>query len=192
VTCDLSSSLLFANGGSTGIHVFYNQLAPADYPFQITGSIGTDSHTVNGILRVGDFSASLDKTTATLSPGQSATLNVTLTSINHYVAAVSIFCQPASQAVSCTVSPSPAPLGDGGTATVKLTIARSAGSAALRAAIWELPAALWCIVSLTIVLTRRRNWLSHLPRPWFLWDCCLVEADLHQRRSPRPRRHPKR
>jgi hypothetical protein len=110
-------------GPSTAFDISYNQLAANDYPFQITGTADIISETINATLRVGAFSATLDKTTVTLSAGQSATFNVTLTSINHYTSsAITLFCQPLTTAVTCTVSGPPAALTDGGTAVVQLTV----------------------------------------------------------------------
>jgi hypothetical protein len=110
-------------GPSTAFDISYSQLAANDYPFQITGTADIISETINATLRVGAFSATLDKTTATLSAGQSATFNVTLASINHYTSsAITLFCQPLTTAVTCTVSGPPVALTDGGTAVVQLTV----------------------------------------------------------------------
>lgn len=107
---------------SVGLSINYSQLVANDYPFQITGTADIVSHTIDAVLRVGDFTVSLDKTTATLSAGQSATFNVTLTSVNHYTSSITVSCQPASTTATCVVSPLPAALGDGATTTVQLTV----------------------------------------------------------------------
>jgi hypothetical protein len=116
------------NGGATGLSVHSTQLAANDYPFQITGTADIVSHTISAVLRVGDFTATLDKTTATLSGGQSATFNVTLTSINHYATNITLYCQPLQSTVTCSVAPTVTTLNDDGTATVQLTLTAS-GSA---------------------------------------------------------------
>jgi hypothetical protein len=117
---------LYTSGPSIGFSFNYNQLAPNDYPFQIVGTADIVSHSINAVLRVGDFTAALDKTTATLSSGQSATFNVTLTSLNHYTSSITVFCQSPVDTVTCAVSPSPAMLNDDGTTMVQLTIADTA------------------------------------------------------------------
>src|SRR6185437_14990567 len=72
-TCGADS---FVAGTSSSVfRVTVTQLAPKDYPFQIVGQIKLVSHAVNAILRVGDYAASLDKTTVSLPAGQSATFN---------------------------------------------------------------------------------------------------------------------
>jgi FG-GAP-like repeat len=120
------------SAGTGGFGVSYNQLVANDYPFQITGTADIVSHTINAILRVGDFTASLDKTTATLSNGQSATFNLTLTSVNHYTNTITVFCQSPSTSVTCSLSGSPVSLTDDGVATVQLMVTDSATGAAMR------------------------------------------------------------
>lgn len=116
------NNIIDTNGGTGGFGVSHNQLVPNDYPFQITGTADIVSHSINEVLRVGDFTASLDKTTATLSKGQSATFTLTLTSVNHYTSTITTYCQSPSASVTCTLSGSPATLTDGGTASVQLVI----------------------------------------------------------------------
>jgi FG-GAP-like repeat len=120
------NGILSTQGGSTGLSVGGGPLAAADYPFQITGTTKVIAHAINAVLRVGDFTASLDKTSATLTPGQSAVFNVTLTSVNHYASNITVFCSSPSTSLSCTQSPSPAALVDGGAMTVQLTVTASA------------------------------------------------------------------
>jgi FG-GAP-like repeat len=129
--CEGSGSILQANGGGSGVTISSNGLAVGDYPFQVAGTANIASQSANALLRVGDFTAALNKNAATLSPGQSATFTVTLTSLNHYTSSISIFCQSPSNSVTCTVSPLPASLTDNGTATVQLTVSASASAAAI-------------------------------------------------------------
>jgi hypothetical protein len=124
-----ANSTLYTVGPSTGFSVDHTQLAANDYPFQITGTAGIVSHTISAVLRVGDFTASLDKTTATLSGGQAATFNVTLTSLNHYNSSITVACSPPVN-VSCAVSPLPATLTDDGITTVQLIVTDTAAAAA--------------------------------------------------------------
>jgi hypothetical protein len=129
--CGGSGSIPNANGGGSGVTISSNGLAIGDYPFQVRGTANIASQSANALLRVGDFTAALDKTAATLSPGQSAMFTVTLTSLNHYTSSISMFCQSPSNSVTCTVSPLPASLTDNGTAIVQLTVSASASAAAI-------------------------------------------------------------
>ena len=117
-TCS-SGFISDANGGSSGVFVGSNGLAVGDYAFEVVGTANIASQSAPAILRVGDFTASLDKTTATLAPGQSATFTVTLTSLNHYTSSISVICESPSSPVTCSASPLPATLTDNGTAAVR-------------------------------------------------------------------------
>jgi hypothetical protein len=125
--CSPGSGFL-SDGESGSLGVSSSATAPGDYPFQITGSTILVSHSISAVLRVGDFSASLDGTQATITPGQSATFHVTLSSINHYSSQITVFCSPPISSVSCSASPSPASLPDGGKETVQLTVSVAAAS----------------------------------------------------------------
>jgi hypothetical protein len=117
-----------ATSGTTIVQITGAGVAAGDYPFQLTMQAHILSHTANATLRVGDFSASLDKTAATLSAGQSANFVLTVGSINHYANTISIFCQPPSNNVSCSVSNPNVPLTDSGNSTVTLTVSRPAAA----------------------------------------------------------------
>lgn len=153
----------YTSGPSTGFGFSYSQLAANDYPFQITGTADIVSHTIDAVLRVGDFTTSLDKTTATLTGGQSATFNLTLTSVNHYVSTITVYCQPAATTVSCSESSSPATLTDDGTATVHLTATNTAAASKVERvhAALLFPAGGWLLASLVplgfVVLARSRT-----------------------------------
>jgi FG-GAP-like repeat len=125
-------STLYTSGPSTSFGISHNQLAASDYPFQIIGTADTVSHTTNAVLRVGDFTAALDKTTATLSGGQSATFNLTLNSVNHYTSSITVICNSSAKNVACGVSPSPATLTDDGTTAVQLTLTNTAAASGIR------------------------------------------------------------
>jgi hypothetical protein len=152
----------YTSGPSTGFGFSYSQLAANDYPFQITGTADIVSHTIDAVLRVGDFTASLDKTTATLSGGQSATFNLTLTSVNHYASTITVYCQPAATTATCTESSSPATLTDDGTATVQLTVTNTAPASKGERVhtAWLFPGGGWLLASLVplgfVVLARSK------------------------------------
>lgn len=151
VQCGQTGNILNANGGVTGLGVGGGPFAAQDYPFQIKGTANIASHTVAAVLRVGDFTASLDKTSATLSPGQATSFKVTLVSVNHYTSSISVFCQSPTSALSCTTSPSPASLTDGGTVSVQLIVAAAKTSSRLIPAspwenLWKFEVAVFCLV----------------------------------------------
>lgn len=164
VRCEQAGNVLNANGGSTVLAVGDMQLAANDYPFQLVGTAGALSHPVNAILRVGDFTASLDKTSGALSAGQSATFNLTLTSLNHYATTISVSCQPATGAITCQASPSSATLQDDGTVTVQLTVSRPATSSVAYRQTWRGPflISLYVFAVAAPLLLIRRRKLSYL------------------------------
>jgi hypothetical protein len=148
--CGLQTTL-YTSGPSAAFIFNSNQLAANDYPLQIVGTADIVSHTVDAILRVGDFTASLDKTAATLSGGQSATFNVTLTSINHYTSSITVFCEPPVNTLTCSVSPSPATLTDGGTTPVQLKVTYTAAAQGNRHVAWRSSSTGFLLVSLVLL-----------------------------------------
>jgi hypothetical protein len=154
------SGTLYTSGGTVGLGISYSGLAANDYPFQIMGTADIVSHTISALLRVGDFTASLDKTTAALTGGQSATFNVTLTSVNHYASSITVSCQSPVSTVTCAVSPSPATLTNGGTANVQLTVTDTAAAAGLRHAALRPSGKTYMLaflMPLSLLLVRRRT-----------------------------------
>lgn len=162
VLCRQTGNSLNANGGSTSIGLGNGPFAAHDYPFQIQGAATVAAHTVNAVLRVGDFTASLDKTSATLSPGQAASFNVTLASVNHYTSSITVSCQSPTSSLTCTASPSPASLTDGGTVSVQLTVSAAKTSSRLipafpRENLWEFELAVFCLVVPVVLKFRRQR-----------------------------------
>jgi hypothetical protein len=158
--CVEAGNTLFANGGTTTMSVGSQGTASGDYPFQFVGTATIQSQSVGATLRVGDFTATIDHTAATLSAGQSAVFNVTLTSLNHYVSQITVSCQSPVDTVTCLAVPSPAPLSDGGTAVVQLTLSVSAAAAIRPTPRVPLPTArfaLLLMVAILILTLRRRR-----------------------------------
>jgi len=167
-----TSGLLSTNGGSTALTINGSQLKPQDYPFQITGQDNATSHTVNGTLRVGDFSSTLNQTAATLAPGQSATFNLTIDSINHYSNSITIGCQPTTTTVTCSASPNSITLADGGSTVITLIVSRPGSNATQLSSLRRTGFFLWLLpVSFAIVLRRRSNVFSSVL-------CLLILAGL--------------
>jgi hypothetical protein len=157
VQCGQAGNILMANGGSTVLAVDPTQAIAGDYPFTVMGTLNNVSHQISALLRVGDFTASLDNTAATLAAGQSATFKVTLASVNHYASTISIFCQPSSQQITCTASPATANLTDGGTASVQLTItAPSSAAISVDPLFFSAPALLCMAILLCMSIQPRR------------------------------------
>jgi len=179
--CGQSGNSLNANGGSTGLGIGGGPFAAQDYPFQAKGTAQIASHAVNVILRVGDFTATLDKSSATLSAGQSAVFNVTLASINHYTSSITVFCQSPSSSLSCTASPSPASLADGGTASVQLTMTAAKTASALMPLLprenpWKFGSgyAFLCVFALVLLRLRRQAPIAFLAEALLI--CVFVVA----------------
>jgi len=116
----------FSTMGSGIVEITSFQLAPGDYPFTLVGAANVQTQSSPALLRVGDFSAALNSTSATLSPGQSANFSLTLTSLNHYSSSITVQCQSPVNTVSCSVSPIPASLTDGGVTNVQLMVSVTA------------------------------------------------------------------
>ena len=121
-SCVQAPGPFMANQGSATLVVEASQLAPKDYPFRIIGAINLDKHQVNEVLRVGDFKAVLSGNAATLSVGQTASFNVTMSSVNHFTGLMSVYCYPPDNRLSCVVSPAQSNLSEGGQAVFQLTI----------------------------------------------------------------------
>jgi FG-GAP-like repeat len=133
-------------------------LAPADYPFQIVGSANVVSHSVNATLRVSNFTASLDNTSAEISNNGSAKFNVTFTSVNHFTSSgITLSCS-AVTGVTCANFPSQVALADGGTATAQLVLTYVAPATAAAGG-RPLAQALACLIMLIAPWhIRRRSW----------------------------------
>jgi hypothetical protein len=112
---------------STSVSVYSGSpasLQAGDYPFEITGSTTGQSQSLNAVLRVTNFSATLDHTSASITVGQSSSFNVILTSLNHFTnSAISISCQ--TEWVTCSAGSRS--LSDGSTVTVPLSVVYSPG-----------------------------------------------------------------
>lgn len=139
-------------------------LAPADYPFQIVGSANVVSHSVDATLRISGYTASLDKTSAAISNGGSATFNITFASQNHFAnSGIALSC---GTVAGLTCSSAPVALADGGTATAQLKVAYTApvtASADKRHFASNREPLLFCLIVLIFPLgMRRKQWQSFL------------------------------
>lgn len=165
VTCGAQGNT-YTSAGTMAFGLDYSQLTAADYAFQIAGTAGIVSHSINAVLRIGDFTATLDQTTASLAAGASATFNVTLASVNHYSSSITVFCEPASSTISCTASPVPATISDGSSTMVKLTVTNTAAKSSVRkshpAALWIPPILSLLIPACALVFRKRAPFMACL------------------------------
>jgi hypothetical protein len=157
-------SVLYPGAASTPVSVANaQQLAAQDYPFSVIGTVGALSSTTPATLRVSNFTAVLQSTTASLSEGQSAGFNILLTSNNHFSNGnLSVLCQ-APSAVTCATKAQYGSLADNGTATITFTATYQASLNAARSrrkpGPW-LPAFLLPFVLLAARRRGRSRWSS--------------------------------
>ncbi|HWG21667.1 MAG TPA: VCBS repeat-containing protein [Terracidiphilus sp.] len=110
-----------------------SSLAAQDYPFQVVGTYEGLASQTSATLRVSSFSASLQPASVTIANPGSSTVNVILTSLNHFSnSRISIACAQVAY-ISCSTANQYATLTDGGTATVVLTVNVAAPQSAMAA-----------------------------------------------------------
>lgn len=161
-----TSCLINSSNGGTGQDFAINttNLAPGDYPFTVTGTAGSISHTASGTLHVGDFGvATVAPTTATLNVGQSTSFNLTVNSVNGFSDQVSLSCattvdgQPVS-GVTCSFSPVNPSFDASGKLTDQITVAVVSRPRSIRVrtlavtAPWRWFAPLGAMIVLAVVL----------------------------------------
>ena len=158
--CEIPGVLYPASPSETVTVAGATNLPPQDYPFTIVGSVNNVTQSASATLRVTSFTATLDKNSASLSTGQSATFNVTLTSLNHFSnSSVSFTCLSVT-GITCTTTPQYVALADGGTATAALKITYSGSAANAQqppSSIGKLPIALGCITLVLLPLGSRTS-----------------------------------
>lgn len=124
-------------GSSSTLTVSASALTAGSNTISVRATDGTNTQTANTTITVTsapDFSMSALPSTATVSPGQSATYTITLTPANGFNSAVSLTCSGAPSNANCTFSPvSVTPSGSSVTST--LTITTTAPSAIAAGAI---------------------------------------------------------
>jgi hypothetical protein len=128
--CDLAPNITGATTEDFSINT--NNLPVGDYPFTVLGTVGSIVHSANATLRVGDFgTTTISPASATLAVGQSATFNLTVSSVNGFNDTVNLICSPslngrATNGVRCSFSPSPATFDASGKLTTQMTVTISA------------------------------------------------------------------
>lgn len=156
-----ANSTLNTNGGSGGTEITTTNVSPADYSFQVVGTTSGATKSASAVLRVGGFTATLNSLAATLSAGQSATFNLTLSSVNHYANQITVSCPPPVANVTCTPSPMVTNLSDGGAPVVTITITASGSSSGTNSArvrpVMGVLFVVLCSVSFFVFAARRKN-----------------------------------
>jgi hypothetical protein len=128
-TCNPSSELFPASASAQVAVAANSTVAASDYPFTITGTAQNLTSTVPLTLRVSNFTAALESTSATTSNGVPVTFNVKVSSANHFTASsITISCGLGGLNVTETASCSEPPvtaLQDGATIIVPFTVTAS-------------------------------------------------------------------
>src|SRR5439155_22840576 len=134
-----------AGGPSQQLVIQTAGVAGGTYPFTLTGTSGSLSHTATATLRVQgppDFSGTISPTSATLSVGQSSKFTVALKSQNGATGNVSFQCLNVPSGTSCTFDPTTVSLPANGSASDQLAVQVNSRPAAVppgARAPWSLP-----------------------------------------------------
>ncbi|HEV2465032.1 MAG TPA: VCBS repeat-containing protein [Acidobacteriaceae bacterium] len=132
-TCTIPSILYPASPSTTVSLSASSSVAAQDYPFEITGTAGNLTATANATLRVSNFTAALETSSASLGQGQSASFNVEIKSLNHFSNQdISLSCQSSAN-VTCTTPSEYASVADGGSVTIPLKVTYNGSNTASRA-----------------------------------------------------------
>jgi hypothetical protein len=142
---------------TAGVSIITNNVAVGDYPFLIVGNTAFTTHTIPAVLHVGGFGgATITPGSATLSVGQSATFNLSLSSVNGFTDQLTFFCGAtingvAANGINCSFNPATASFDAAGKLTTQITVtvsARPRGAktrVSARAGFWPLPL-LACVI----------------------------------------------
>ncbi|HZT73921.1 MAG TPA: hypothetical protein VE996_09745 [Terriglobales bacterium] len=119
--CTASPASITAGGAAT-VTVAAAALQPGANTITVNASSGGLSHAASGTVTVEDFSLAAASSSASITPGQSATYNLTLTAESGFNGAVAVSCSGAPAEAACSVSPaSVTPTASGTAATVTVT-----------------------------------------------------------------------
>lgn len=93
---------------NSAITVTVAQSVPGgSYPFQVTGTNGTNTKTFSTTLQVQDFSITSSPSSLIAAPGGSATSTTTLTAIAGFNGSVDLDCTGLPAGITCTFNPDP-------------------------------------------------------------------------------------
>jgi hypothetical protein len=166
--CDLAPNI--AGNTAENFSINTNNLPIGDYPFTVLGAVGSITHTANATLHVGDFgTATITPASTTLGVGQSATFNLTVSSVNGFNDTVNLACSTsvnghATSGVGCSFLPSPATFDASGKLTAQMTVTISAvprsGNVPVQAATaprWLVPLATFVLVGAVLMAAPKRR-----------------------------------
>ncbi len=119
ITPGETSALTVSNLGGVGGDSF---------SFSVVGTSGSESVSLPLSIQFEDFSLFSSSTSATITPGGTASYQVTLKPINGFAAAVSLSCAGAPSAANCSLSPSSASLDGTNAVNVSVSVTTTAAS----------------------------------------------------------------
>lgn len=123
VSCCLAS---LGGGSNTSLDIQTTNVAVGTYTFTVTGTAGSLTRSATAMLVVQSpppgFSGTISPSSATLSVGQSANFNITLTSANGATGAVTLQCMDMPSGSSCSFNPGTPNLPANGNVTDQLTV----------------------------------------------------------------------
>jgi PKD repeat protein len=99
------------------------EVAPGNYPFQVTATGGSRTHTLTLTLNISDFTLSCNPAVLAIAPGGSDTSACTLGAIGGFSSSTSLSCIDPIPGITCGFSPNPVVP----TATSTLTVTLGAG-----------------------------------------------------------------
>ncbi len=119
-TCSFNPTTITTNSGSSTTLTVGNVPA-GGVKFQVTGTSGTQSSTVPLEVDIEDFTMTGNPTSASISPGQTASYTLNITALNGLTGDVNMSCTGAPSEAVCSVNPSPVSL-TAGNSTVSATV----------------------------------------------------------------------
>ena len=122
-SCSISPSVVSSFPATTTLTINGSSFAAGSYSLAITGTSGSDTHTINVPFYVGDYTI-CGTQTLSLAPGGQGTANCTLTSTYFYAGQVNATCDTSAlSGAQCTTSPpNSITLASDGTANLAATI----------------------------------------------------------------------
>lgn len=136
-------------GGSATVTVTASALQDGSNTVTITGTSGTNTANASSAITVQDFAVAASTSTASISPGQSATYPLTVTAAGGFSSAVALTCSGAPAETTCSIAPaSVTPTSGGAAATVTITTtAASAAPPPISGLGGEPPAGEWLLLT---------------------------------------------
>jgi hypothetical protein len=107
-SCSIRPTSVNSYPATASLTINGTSFAAGSYSLSVTGTSGSDTHTLPVAFNVGDYSIAGNQTLS-LSPGGQANVNLTLTSLDFYSGTITATCNPAAlSGATCTLSPATA------------------------------------------------------------------------------------